>query len=309
MSASQSISVAYVASKGQDLIRSDNLQPANAGVNWYITAFRNADRSRYDSLQVSFQRRRARGLQMTLSYTLAKSTDTRSTDYVGSTPDLGATKVSDLPDVAINKGYSDFDMRHSVAGDFSWEIPFPAGTKTGRILLKGWALDGIVVARQGLPINVLAVSPVLWNGVYQRMRPDRVPGQPIWISDTGAPGGRHLNSAAFAMPVNRPGNLMRNSIRNFPLFQADLALRRRFDLTDRVNIDLRVEYFNVFNHPNLALGYNDVYWAAGYDFGHASMMQNSYLSGSFYSNQGGALSPQYGTGGPRSGQFTLKISF
>ncbi len=137
-----------------------------------------------------------------------------------------------------------------------------------------------------------------------------VSGQPIWISDANAPGGRHLNSAAFAMPAdNRPGTLERTSIRNFPLFQADLAICRRFDVTDRVKIDLRVEYFNVFNHPNLALGANDVYWAAGYAFGYASMMQNSYLSGSFYSNQGGGVSPQYGAGGPRSGQFTLKISF
>ncbi len=310
LSGSQSVSVSYVASKGQNLIRGDNLRPVNAGVSWYITAFRNADRSRYDSLQVSYQRRRSRGPQVTLSYTLAKSTDTRSTDYVGTTPDLGATRVSDLPDVGINEGYSDFDMRHSLTGAFSWELPSPEGKIPGRILLKGWALDGIVIARQGLPINVVAVSTVLWNGVYQRIRPDLVSGQPIWISDANAPGGRHLNSAAFAMPAdNRPGTLERNSIRNFPLFQADLALRRRFDVTDRVKIDLRVEYFNVFNHPNLALGANDVYWASGFDFGYATMMQNSYLSGSFFSNLGGGVSPQYGTGGPRSGQLTLKISF
>ncbi len=246
-----------------------------------------------------------------LSYTLAKSTDTRSTDYVSTTPDLGATRVSDLPDVGINEGYSNFDMRHSFTGAFSWELPYPKGKRPGRILLKGWALDGIVMARQGLPINVVAASTVFWNGVYQRIRPDLVPGQPIWISDAGAPGGRHLNSAAFAMPAdNRPGTLERNSIRNFPLFQADLALRRRFDVTDRVKIDLRVEYFNVFNHPNLALGANDVFWAPNFGtFGYATMMQNSYLSGSFYNTQGGALSQQYQTGGPRSGQLTLKISF
>ncbi len=311
LSTSQSISVAWIASKGQDLIRGDNLRPADNGVNWYITAFRNADRSRYDSLQVSFQRRRSRGLQMLLSYTLARGTDTRSTDYVSTTPDLGATRVSDLPDVGINEGYSDFDVRHSLAGAFSWELPSPGNRRAGRTLLKGWALDGIVMARQGLPINVVALSTVLWNGVYQRIRPDLVSGQPIWISDANAPGGRHLNSAAFAMPAdNRPGTLIRNSIRNFPLFQADLALRRRFDLTDRVKMDLRVEYFNVFNHPNLALGANDVYWHPVYGgFGYATMTQNDYLSGSFFSNQGGSVSPQYAAGGSRSGQFTIKISF
>ncbi len=115
------------------------------------------------------------------------------------------------------------------------------------------------------------------------------------------------------MPANNiPGSLKRNSIRNFPLFQADLALRRRVDLTGRVKIDLRVEYFSVFNHPNLALGAGDVIWdpdgASFPNFGYASVMQNNYLS-SNSGNQGGGVSPQYGAGGPRSGQFTLKISF
>ncbi len=113
------------------------------------------------------------------------------------------------------------------------------------------------------------------------------------------------------MPANNmSGSFQRNSIRNFPLFQADLALRRRFDVTDRVKIDLRAEYFNVFNHPNLALGAGDVVWATGAsfpNFGYASVMQNNYLSNNI--NQGGGVSPQYGAGGPRSGQFTLKISF
>ncbi len=166
-------------------------------------------------------------------HSLAKSTDTRSTDYVGTIPDLGATQISDLPDVGINEGPSDFDMRHSLTGAFSWELPSPGVKIPGRILLKGWALDGIIMARQGHPIDA-----------------------------------------------------------------------------ERVKIDLRAEYFNVFNHPNLAIGANDVYWARHFGaFGYATMMQNSYLSGSFYSNQGGGLSQQYQTGGPRSGQLTLKVSF
>ncbi len=178
--------------------------------------------------------------------------------------------------------------------------------------MKGWALDGIIMARQGLPIDVRTLSTALWNGVQQSIRPDLVSGQPIWIADAGAPGGRHLNRAAFTMPANNmPGSFQRNSIRNFPLFQADLALRRRFDVTERVKIDLRVEYFNVFNHPNLALGAGDFVWdhdpAVFPNFGYAAVMQNNYLSNN--ANQGGGVSPQYGAGGPRSGQFTLKISF
>ncbi len=308
----QTLTLSYVASKGQDMIRFDFLLPPNS--NFYqIGVARNGDWSRYDSLQVSFQRRLSRGLQAMLSYTLAKSTDTASQDSTFNTASaaVGATKLSELGDIALNKGYSDFDIRHNFSGAFSYQWPAPAWGRFANALMKGWSLDGVVFAQQGLPINILVNTSVRFNGVLQRMRPDVVPGQPFWLSDPAAPGGRRLNPAAFVRnPNNRPGNFQRNSLRNFPLTQADLALRRRFDLTERVKLDLRVEYFNAFNHPNLALGPYETYLGASFGkFGYATQTQNVSLSGSFWPNSGGSVSQQYGKGGPRSGQLTLKLSF
>ncbi len=81
----------------------------------------------------------------------------------------------------------------------------------------------------------------------------------IWLYDQHSPGGKYLNYAAFELPTTPPGNMVRNSLRNFPLSQTDLALRRRFDITERVKLDCRVEYFNAFNHPNVALNPNNLY--------------------------------------------------
>jgi hypothetical protein len=59
-----------------------------------------------------------------------------------------------------------------------------------------------------------------------------------------------LNPDAFTFPEGQVGNFPRNGLRSpYSIDQTDLALRRRFNLTERVNLDLRAEYFNVFNHP------------------------------------------------------------
>lgn len=181
--------------------------------------------------------------------------------------------------------------------------------------MKGWAIDGALFSHTGLPINLTMASSVIFNGVRQRVRPD-LTGQPIWLSNQSAPGGKYLNYAAFAAPTMPPGNMVRNSLRNFPLNQTGLALRRRFDITERLKLDCRVEYFNIFNHPNVALNPNNLYnvgSASGLGpvgWGRASETQNSYYNGGYPGNMNGAgLSAQYGVGGSRSGQLTLKISF
>jgi hypothetical protein len=115
-----------------------------------------------------------------------------------------------------------------------------------------------------------------------------------------------VNPAAFAAPTNNlPGNLVRNSLRDFSAAQADLAVRRRFNLTERVKLDFRVEYFNLFNHPMFSFAGNFQATAWGWPgFGVASQtLANAFHQG------GNGQSPLYAMGGNRSGQLTLKLSF
>ena len=85
-------------------------------------------------------------------------------------------------------------------------------------------------------------------------RPDLVPNVPLYVTDPLAPGGWRINRAAFTIPVGRQGTLGRNALRNFPMWQLDLSLRRQFKLTERVNLQFLLEVFNVFNHPNFLIG-------------------------------------------------------
>ena len=126
------------------------------------------------------------------------------------------------------------------------------GGDVGNAILKGWAVDGLVRVTSAPPINVTVreISPVF--GPY-RTQADIVPGQPYWIADATQPSGTALNPAAFApSPAGETGNFPRNGLRSpYSINQTDLALRRRFNLTERVKLDVRAEYFNVFNHPDV----------------------------------------------------------
>ena len=117
-------------------------------------------------------------------------------------------------------------------------------------------------------------------------------------------GGRRINRAAFATPATpRQGTLGRNALRGFGAWQLDLALRREFGLSERCNLQLRAELFNVFNHPNFGDPVNNLQNA---QFGQAIQMLGRSLGAG---GSSGGLSPLYQLGGPRSIQLVLKLNF
>lgn len=247
LGANQTLTATYVGSDGRHLLRQDIIAPpllVNLGTGGTVDAIRNAGYSHYNALQIQFQRHMSHGLQALVSYNFSKSSDIDSTDENG----LYAASLSNIVLPPLRP--SDFDIRHSIAAAISYEIPTPSWGRTANAILKGWAVDGLVRAMTAPPINVFirGFSPGL--GIYTTQA-DVVPGQPTWIPDSTQPSGRALNPAAFTSPlVGLVGDFPRNGLRSpYSLDQTDLALRRRFNLTERVKLDVRAEYFNVFNHP------------------------------------------------------------
>jgi hypothetical protein len=305
----QTLTVTYVGSDGRRLLRQDAITPP-AFSEGPIQVTRNAGYSHYDALQVQFQRRISHGLQVLASYTLAKSSDVGSSDAAG----LDATSVSGI--VLPPLSPSDYDIRNSFAGAISYEVPTPSWGRTARAILGGWAVDGIVRVSSAPPINVTVggLTPVSEFNIVQ---PNIVPGQPYWIADPTQPDGRALNPAAFAPPpAGENGNFPRNGLRSpYSINQTDLALRRQFSISERVKLDVRAEYFNVFNHPMFGLpgsGCNpEGFW--GYQGGSALSSFGKVCPGSTTNTDGSGTingqNPLYALGGPRSAQFTLKVHF
>jgi hypothetical protein len=141
----------------------------------------------------------------------------------------------------------------------------------------------------------------LFNFGFFALRPDLVPGQPLYINDD-SPGGRRINPAAFVTPASGQGNLSRNALRGFGANQLDFGVQRLFKLTERLNLHFRSELFNIFNHPNFG---NPRSALSDPLFGVSRQM----LGRSLGSGRGGGLTPLYQIGGPRSVQFALRLEF
>jgi hypothetical protein len=135
-------------------------------------------------------------------------------------------------------------------------------------------------------------------------RPDQLLGQPVWIDDPNAPGGRRLNPAAFlAAPAGVQGSLGRNSISGFAMGQIDMALRREFRWKEKGALLVRLEAFNLLNQANFA---DPVKYLSSAVFGQSTSMLNLMLG---TGSPGSGLAPTLQTGGPRSLQVSVRFRF
>lgn len=286
---SQSITVAYVGAAGRKLARTENYTRPNPRFGDTVRVTRNVASSDYKALQVQYIQRPLKGLQGMASYTLSHSTDTGSTSATGN--NIAIT----LADIDTNRADSDFDVRHNFAASLTYTIPSPPGPPLAKTLLGGFSVDTLVKARSGSPVDVLGRGTTApYNGT---LRPNLVPGQPLYLDDPSVPGGRRFNAGAFTLaPVNVPGTVPRNFLRGFGAHQVDLALRREIPIGG-VRLQLRGEMFNLFNTVNLG---NPTASISSALFGQATTMLNRSLGG---------LNALYEMGGPRSGQLAVKLLF
>ncbi len=316
LGAKQTLTATYLGSDGRCLLRQDEIYPPLI-LSLHlqpVDATRNAGYSHYEAFQLQFQRRMSHGLQALVSYNLAKSSDLGSADSIG----LLANSVSAIVLPPLTP--SDYDIRQSFAGAVSYQVPAPARGGVGSAILKGWAVDGLVRVMTAPPINVTVGGVSSANGFYDTQA-EIVPGQSYWIADATQPSGSALNPAAFTVsPAGQTGNFPRNGLRSpYSIDQTDLALRRRFNLTERVKIDVRAEYFNAFNHPMFGLPGSqcnpDSVWSTSGStpdpaFGKVCPGTSTTNIEAGGGNPGGSgQSPLYAPGGPRSAQFTVKLLF
>ncbi len=292
----QSLSLTYIGALGRDLLRQDSLVPQNPVVQ-FLQVTRNTATSDYNALQLKFQRRLLNGLQVLASYTYSHSIDIASNDS-GAFNTTGAVNSANL-----DRGNSDFDLRHSFTSALTYDLPSPTKAGIAGPILGGWSVDSFVMVRSALPSNLTgAVSIVDGNFFYAR--PDDVPGVPLYLYGSQYPGDKAFNPAAFTPPTGPQGNFGRNVLRGFGAWQADFAVHRRFPITERVAMQFRAEFFNVFNHPNFG---NPGDTTVGDPlFGISTQtLATSLGSGGL----GGGFNPLYQIGGPRSIQLALKLQF
>jgi hypothetical protein len=298
LGSSKTLSLTYVGAVGRDLLRVTNLLAPSADFG-FVNVTDNSATSDYHALQLKFQRRFSRGLQALASYTWSHSIDIASTDAF-------ATYLNTPTSVAnpnIDRGNSDFDIRHAFAAGVTYNLPSPEPNKFAHSALGSWSLDSFIFARTAPPVDVVGAIEFA-DGIALYPRPDVVPGVPLVLHGSQYPGGKAFNLAAFTPPpTGQQGDFGRNVLRGFGAWQADVAFQRQFQLTEKVGLRFRGEFFNLFNHPNFGPPDNNLTDAL---FGQSTQTLASSL-GSGGAN--GGFSPLYQIGGPRSIQLALKLQF
>jgi hypothetical protein len=312
----QTLTVSYVGAAGRRLVQTIfpyNSPPANYPGG--IGLFDNGGSSSYNAFQTQFQRQVSHGLQALASYTWAHSIDTGSTVF-----GQGGQGIND------NRGPSKFDIRNQFSAALTYDIPAYKPDRFVGAVLGAWSVQSVIKAYSSSPVDVTVNNPQSFTEKPIYVRPDVLPGVPFYLYGPEYPGGKIINNTAdgpngscvgpFCFPpmdVNgnfvRQGDLGRNALRAFPASQWDFAVHRDFPVRESLKLQFRAEMFNVLNHPNFAPPNSSLSVVPGTNgqFGFSTQTLGQYLGGN--SSGGGALSPLYQFGAPRSIQLAMKVSF
>jgi hypothetical protein len=329
----QTLAASYVGALGRRLIQTTDVISPNASfAEAQLVA--NTATSDYHALQLQFQRRLSHGLQALASYAWSHSTDTGSAGSIG----VGSNGFAPSTVGGSNRGPSDFDIRNAFSAGVTYDIPTLNVNALTKTILGGWSVENVIQAHSALPVSILDGFFSTFNsGFNANIRPDIVPGQPFYLfgancatvmqslgnlpAGQGCAGGKGLNPNAFQEPLTDPvtgnparqGNVPRNFLRGFGATQWDFGVHRDFPIRESIKLQFRAEMFNLLNHPNFGSPLGVFVSPANggpAGFGLSTLMLGQYLNGGGGSNLGGgAFSPLYQIGGPRSVQLALKLMY
>jgi hypothetical protein len=286
--------------------------------------------SQYDSLQTSFNQRGWHGLDTQYNLTWSKCFDDNSVNRGGSGGDypqlnntnpVGSTALG-VADIGNNRGLCDHDVRlnFNVSGVYA----FPKFRLLGDRFGDGWQVSTIYTALSGRPFTPIlggndpsgqgldgnSIRPS-WDGTpikYNTRNPDdyvvenyTVAGQADPCADNTDNSGNFLAGyplSPFFRPCNGSvGNLARNKLIGPGLSQWDMTLMKNTKVTERLNVELRWEVFNVLNRANFYYLPNNALNNGG---GFAQISKTSDVA---------AGNPVIAQGGPRNMNLSLKFTF
>ena len=216
-----------------------------------MTGYNDDGVTRYNSFQASLLKRYSHGFTIQTNYTFSKSLDDIGSGLQGN----GGGSDQVLPWTnpfysRMLKGPSDFDHAHRIVTSYVWDIPF-ANHANGLIkgVLGGWQLTGVQQFQSGSPMTVVSGKDNSLTGlgrdrgIATGVSPDRSSGVDPLL--------QWFNGAAFAVnPIGTAGTLGKGILRGPSMFAWDMGAFKKIPLKgDRISMQFRAEFFNIFNHP------------------------------------------------------------
>lgn len=254
-----------------------------------LSAWSTVGRSEYHAFQLAVRKRFTHGLSFDMNYTLSKSRDHGSeAEYADSYGGLGTGGVTGFlvnswePDRYY--AYSDFDMRHQLNANWSWELPFGRGRRFGgnaigavNQIIGGWEFSGLLRTTSGLPATVGngRFWPTNWNITGNATCISSCPSTQTTKNATFESG--ETGPSIFADPAaafnefrfSRPGETGdRNIIRGDGYYSWDIAIGKRFWLPWEGHVfRMRWEVFNLTNTVRFDTGSLNMNLGASGSFG------------------------------------------
>lgn len=220
----------------------------------FILADRTDGRSTYEAFFTRVEKRFGNGLYLQTHYTFSKAVGLKSA--AGGLGNESFEGPQNAWDYKSEYGPLSFDVTHRLVIDGIWELPFGRGKRFGsggsskalNAFIGGWQLNGLNQIQSGFPFSILATD-LSGTNFSPYFRADLV-GNPN-IPDPVDPR-RAFNRFAFAQPAPYTfGNSGRNMLRGKGLNNMDLSLLKNTQVTEKVNLQFRTEFFNALNHTQL----------------------------------------------------------
>ncbi len=264
--------VGYQGSQGRHFVRIEPIHITRPGGNPNVFAayFAQPDvNSNYNAMIARLQGRFLKQFTFDMNYRWAKSIDTASFESP-----CACTNQSFPIDQKQERGPSDFDVRHSYVAAATWDSPFfNKNTSLVDKLLGGFQISSVVTYNTGFPwtpkifgclqqvgnpANFCDLRPTSYDGTQPAantnanfLRPGGifgVPGTDIFGIDIDAGGN----------PFANPPAIGRNVFRGPRYFNVDMTFAKKIGLGswgflgENANVDMRFNFFNIFNTLNLA---------------------------------------------------------
>ena len=224
---------------------------ASTGRNTSTAVVNRLGNSHYDSLQATLQRRFANGYQLNFAYTRAKCIGIAGIGNSGDRPSIKIPAYFDL-----NRSLCGIDQADRFTAAALWELPFGKGkawanSGVAAAILGGWQVNGLLSAFSGNPFSVGASGASL-NAPESGQRADQVKPEVKKLGGTGR-GQAYYDWTAFASVKDaRFGTAGFNTLRGPGVGNLDASVFRRFSITERVNLQFRMEIFNATNTPHFS---------------------------------------------------------
>jgi hypothetical protein len=210
----------------------------------------------YNSMQLSLEKRLTHGFTILANYTWSKSLDNLPVGLDAVTPMLNATHVAP-PNVqgfkSLDQGPSDFDFEQVFVVSYVWQLPsLSKGNRLLRGVVGGWQFSGITSARSSGPMSIVAGRDQSQSGIgYDRAVAVSQNAYGPGACQNRAPCVDFLTPTAFAVPqLGSFGSLGKGRFRGPGVFNTDMGIFKRFAFGERLSLQVRAEFFNVFNRVN-----------------------------------------------------------